>query len=523
MDHTRTPTVRPGPGRVAGRARRAALTGLLGAAAAATVLALPGVAEAAPAAAQEDGPTIYIASDSTAQTYDASYAPQAGWGQTLGQFFSDEVTVDNRAIGGRSSRSFVEEGRLDDILDEIQPGDYLFVQFGHNDATISRPERYTTPEQYQQLLREEYIAGARARGATPVILTPVSRRDFDPTTGRFNVSFPEYVDKAIEVAQQEHVPLIDLGASSRAFLDAMGPLEAQSVFLHVPVGVYENRPDGTIDETHFQEYGATEMARLIAQDVARLDIPLADEVVNTAPPRHRPGRAGGLAASYVSHDGARLTWTAVPGADHYRVQVRPRGKRHARWTLAAASAIPLADVAGLDEHTTYDVRVLAVNGRGAGAPSQAIRLTTRTADARFDFGPAGSPVAAGYTGVSPETVYTPEIGHGFADPAGLSAVDRGPGADDLSRDFVACADCRYEFRADVPDGIYAVTAYLGDTQGYSRSGFVLEESDRGQVIGHTGVITQQTFPLVQVSDGQLNVTVYAETGHLNGLELSRVG
>ncbi|RKN42337.1 GDSL-type esterase/lipase family protein [Streptomyces hoynatensis] len=517
MDHTRPPAPARGPGR-----RRARLAALLGAATAAAALALPGAVQAAAAETPADGPTVYIASDSTAQTYDPYYAPQTGWGQVLGRFFSEEVTIDNRAIGGRSSRSFVEEGRLDDILDEIQPGDYLFVQFGHNDATVSRPERYTTPEQYQEYLREDYIAGARARGAIPVIVTPVSRRDFEPTTGKFNVSFPEYVDKAIEVARQENVPLVDLSASSRAFLDAVGPLEAESVFLHVPVGVYENRPDGTIDETHFQEYGATEMARLIAEDVARLDVPLAAEVAGTAPPRHRPGRAEGLRAAYVSHDGARLTWEAVPGADHYRVQVRPRGERHAHWRLAAASAIPLADVAGLAEDTAYEVRVVAVNGRGEAAPSRAIPLTTRTADARFDFGPAAGPVAAGYTGVSPETVYTPELGYGFADPAGLTAADRGEGAGDLGRDFVACAGCRYEFRADLPDGTYAVTAYVGDAAGYSRSGFVLEASDRGQVIGHTGLITEQTFPLVQVSDGQLNVTVYAETGHLNGLELSRV-
>ncbi|MEO3752997.1 rhamnogalacturonan acetylesterase [Streptomyces sp. B6B3] len=229
-------------------------------------------------AGASDGPTVYIASDSTAQTYNASYAPQAGWGQMLDRFFDDTVTVANHAIGGRSSRSFIEEGRLDTILNEIQPGDYLFVQFGHNDASWDKPERYTPPEDYQEFLRNDYIAGARDRGAIPVIVTPVSRRDYDPATGKFNVSFPEYVDKAVEVAAQEDVPLVDLSASSRAYLDAIGPEAAKDVFLWTDPGEYPNRPDGTQDNTHFQEYGAIEMARLVATDVASLDVPLAGHV-----------------------------------------------------------------------------------------------------------------------------------------------------------------------------------------------------------------------------------------------------
>ncbi|TDC61078.1 GDSL-type esterase/lipase family protein [Streptomyces hainanensis] len=518
----------PGGRRPEGHRRRTVLRGAVAGVATAGLagLALPGTARAAGAtstgAGTDAGPTLYIASDSTAQTYDPYYAPQAGWGEVLGQFFSETVTIANHAIGGRSSRSFIAEGRLQAILDQIQPGDYLFVQFGHNDATLSRPERYTPPADYKEFLRNDYIGGARARGAIPVVVTPVSRRDFNPTTGRFNVSFPEYVEKAIEVAAEENVPLVDLSASSRAYLDGVGIEEARSLFLHVPPGVYPNRPYGTIDETHFQRYGALHVARLIALDVARLDVPLARRVRNTAPPRHRPDRPGAPTAGLVSHEGARLTWDEVPGADLYRIQ---RRRRHSdeEFTLATTSPIPLADIGGLAEDTAYEVRVIAVNGRGQSAPSAKLRLATRPADLRYDFGPADSPVAEGFVGVSPETLYTAERGYGFTDATNLISRDRGPGTDDLGRDFVAYFDGRYEFRTDVPNGTYAATAYVGDAAGSSRSGFVFEGGDRGQVIGSPNAVTRQTFTLIEVQDGQLGVTVYGQTGHLNGLVITRVG
>ncbi|MDT0346463.1 SGNH/GDSL hydrolase family protein [Streptomyces litchfieldiae] len=514
-------TAQPRTGRRRRRAvLRAGLIGLVTAAATAAGLALPGTA----AAAEDDGrPTVYIASDSTAQTYDPYWAPQMGWGQVIDRFFSEDVTIANHAIGGRSSRSFIEQGRLDAILNEIQPGDYLFVQFGHNDATISRPERYTPPEDYQEYLRNDYIAGARERGAIPVIVTPVSRRDFNAATGLFNVSFPEYVEKAVEVAEQENVPLVDLSASSRAYLDSIGPLEAKSVFLHVPPGVYPNRPNGTIDETHFQEYGAVQMARLIAQDVAGLDVPLAAEVENTGPPRERPDRPAGVTATGVSHEGARLTWDAVPGADLYRVQTRPKDDADAEFTPATTSPIPLADLGGLAESTRYEVRVIAVNGKGQSPPSAKLRLETLTADQRFDFGPVGALVADGFAGVTTETLYSPDLGYGFTDTANVISRDRGEGFDAMERDFVAYFEGRYEFKTDVPNGTYAVTAHVGDPAGASRSGFVFEGGDRGQVIPARNSVTRQTFTLVSVQDGQLNVTVYGQTGHLNGLVLTRVG
>lgn len=108
-------------------------------------------------------PTLYLAGDSTMQTYNPYWEPQAGWGQMFPSFFDESVEIKNHSIGGRSSKSFIFQGRLDEILRMIRPGDYLFVQFGHNDATISVPERYASPADYKIYLKT-YIDGVRQRG-----------------------------------------------------------------------------------------------------------------------------------------------------------------------------------------------------------------------------------------------------------------------------------------------------------------------------------------------------------------------
>ncbi|WP_158299655.1 RICIN domain-containing protein [Glycomyces paridis] len=222
------------------------------------------------AAPASGNPTIYIASDSTAQTYNSSVYPMTGWGQRLGGWTDANTTVANHAIGGRSSRSFIEQGRLTTILNAIQPGDYLFVQFGHNDASTGNPERYTSPADYKMYLRDHYMAGATARGATPVLLTPINRLDYN-SSGQFNESFATYADKVHELVAETGVALIDLGARSRAYLNAITPARAQSqVFMHLAAGAYPAYPDGLADSTHFQDFGANQMARLVSEGAKAL-------------------------------------------------------------------------------------------------------------------------------------------------------------------------------------------------------------------------------------------------------------
>ena len=172
---------------------------------AATLLAVTGSQAAAPKPMR-----IFIASDSTAQDYKADKYPQSGWGTMLRCAGAGNVTVENRAIGGRSTNSFIREGRLDKIAADLRPGDTLLIQFGHNDASIDKPERYTTIDQYEANLHR-FLDVAKTAGAKAVIITPVARRDFKD--GVEQPSFPTYAEAARRVAKAPQTPLIDLGKS----------------------------------------------------------------------------------------------------------------------------------------------------------------------------------------------------------------------------------------------------------------------------------------------------------------------
>ncbi len=223
--------------------------------------------------------TIYMAGDSTMQSYSAMQAPQEGWGQQFGRYFAGGVVVENHSIGGRSSKSFMVDGRLDVVLREIKPGDYFFVSFGHNDASAGNPERYASPEDYKMYLAR-YIDGARQRGATPVLLTPVGRRDFNTITQEFNVSFPDYVKAAREVAEERQVQLIDLSELSIAHFNKIGLAASEKLFLYAYPGQYPKYPNGINDNTHFSGYGAQVIAGLVAGAVSDSELGLAPFVID---------------------------------------------------------------------------------------------------------------------------------------------------------------------------------------------------------------------------------------------------
>lgn len=471
-------------------------------------------------------PTVYIAGDSTVQTYDASaYAPQAGWGQMIDRFFADDVAFSNHAIGGRSSKNFITQGRLDDILRGIRPGDYLFVQFGHNDATQGVDDRYASPADYKEYLRT-YVNGARQRGATPVLVTPVSRRSFDATTGLANVSFPEYVDKMKELAAEEGVELVDLSASSRAYLNEIGPEAAKSVFLWVDPGIFPNRPAGTQDDTHFQEYGAIQMARLIAQDYAQIDDPLAAHVTDIEPPAAVPAAPVGLVAGSISNAGAVLQWQASATADIYRIERQAVADAEQTWSLVTTTTQTSAIVQGLAEGAGYRYRVFAVNGRGTSEASNVVTFTTKQAKWKFDFGLTGNPVMAGYAEVNPDDRYTAEAGFGFETPLPASAGrDRGgdTGATDLERDFVLPGDSS-TFLLDVPNGTYSVKTYSGDWIGSTKTSFDIEGKAFGAGNAGKGSVNASVRGPALVTDGQLTIRVYGAAAgtRLNGLEVTPI-
>jgi lysophospholipase L1-like esterase len=237
-------------------------------------------------------PRIFIASDSTAQDYKPDKYPQSGWGTML-RCAVPGVTIENRAIGGRSTNSFIREGRLDRIVADLRKGDTLLIQFGHNDASIDKPERYTTIEQYKANLHR-FLDVAKAAGAKAVILTPVARRDF--RDGVEQPSFPAYADAARAVAKDTRTPLIDLGKTSQAWIQAAGPEASKAYYLH-----YEGAagapgyPNGVSDDTHFSEMGARRVADLVAVGLKATRLPIAKRVTPHVPALTRTTPAGGPA------------------------------------------------------------------------------------------------------------------------------------------------------------------------------------------------------------------------------------
>ena len=233
-------------------------------------------------------PTIFLASDSTVQTYEAFYYPQTGWGQVLCEYFcpdeqlkeymSDDrvypqyhvyeresIAIENRSIGARSARSFIDEGKWNALLMRAKPGDYVFIQWAHNDATAVRPNRYVCPGDFDAFLME-YIDSCRSRGINVVLVTPVSRRNCDENNGEFPLSFKEYRDVMVKVGEREHVPTVDLCVMSNEYMKKVGGEEAKSLHLWCPAGAYPEGAyaDGVSDNTHLQEYGARVYARMVA-------------------------------------------------------------------------------------------------------------------------------------------------------------------------------------------------------------------------------------------------------------------
>ncbi|HTG69770.1 MAG TPA: SGNH/GDSL hydrolase family protein [Candidatus Udaeobacter sp.] len=464
-------------------------------------------------------PTVYIAGDSTVQTYDPYWLPQAGWGQMIPNFFSDNVIFKNHAIGGRSTKNFISEGRLDEVLRAIKPGDYFLVQFGHNDATISVPDRYAAPADYKNYLKT-YINGARQRGATPILVTPMGRRSFNADTGKFNVSFPEYVQAMKEVAQEFDVDLVDLSTLSISYYDSIGPAATLSVFLHTPAGVYGAFPNGSADDTHFQEYGAIQLARLLSGAIKQLDLPLAQSVKEIELPADVPIKPIGLAAGSISNSGALLKWDKTATADIYKIYRKLSSEPDSAYAMIGTSTIPTLNMGGLVEGNSYNVYVTAVNGKGESAPSDAVFINTKAAEYKYDFGPIGGAVAEGYTEVTRNTIYSPELGYGITDSTGMIDRDRGTGTDALRRDFVAFFGNSYEFKVDLPNGYYSVKTYTGDWIGSIKTNINIEGKDFGTVSSGKANIAERVFNMIAVKDGQMNMIFSGTTAHLNGVEIT---
>ena len=203
--------------------------------------------------------------------------PETGWGEMLGQYFKpDEAHIANRAMNGRSTRTFISEGRWKNIVDSLAAGDYVFIQFGHNDESPGKTDRYTPPADFIRNLTR-MVNDARARGATPVLCTPVYRRSFD-STGLLVDTHGEYPGLTRRVARELRVPLVDLHRASAGIIASYGADSSTKLFLQLEKGENPNYPDGVHDNTHFRPLGAELMARAAVDGLKALELDLTSRL-----------------------------------------------------------------------------------------------------------------------------------------------------------------------------------------------------------------------------------------------------
>lgn len=219
-------------------------------------------------------PHLYVIGDSTASNYPDSRHPLTGWGEALQEIFQeDRLCVVNAARSGRSSKSFYDEGAWNPVRDKLRKGDYVFIQFGHNDSKKADPKRYTEPEAGYQEYLQQYIGETRARGAVPVLVTSIYRNAWEPD-GRVENTHGGYPDAMRALARREDVPLLDLHAMTGKHLQALGPDKSGRLFLHCKAGEFPAYPEGKTDNTHLCEAGAREICRMVAKRLATLDLGL---------------------------------------------------------------------------------------------------------------------------------------------------------------------------------------------------------------------------------------------------------
>lgn len=218
---------------------------------------------------------VYLIGDSTMANKEIKAYPETGWGMPFKYFFDSAVDVDNRAKNGRSTQSFINEGLWKPVVDSLNEGDYVFIQFGHNDEVPTK-KTYTTEEQFKSNLIL-YVNESRAKQAIPVLITPVARRKFD-SIGHVVGTHEVYSEIVRSVAKQLNVPLIDLDKKSQALLQQLGPETSKFLFNHLQAGEHPNYPDGKIDNTHFNELGARKIAEMVLQEIRNLKLPLANHI-----------------------------------------------------------------------------------------------------------------------------------------------------------------------------------------------------------------------------------------------------
>ncbi|MCG9972878.1 rhamnogalacturonan acetylesterase [Christiangramia crocea] len=219
-------------------------------------------------------PTLYLIGDSTmSDKKDPDRNPEHGWGQMLPELMTSKINIENHAVNGRSTRSFISEGRWEKVKNKLQPGDFVFIQFGHNDQKIQDPERYTNPFTQYRANLEKFVKETREKGANPILLSSIVRRNFNESGVLVN-THGEYPLVTRMVAEHMDVPFIDMQLLTEQLETAYGPEDSKKLHLHLEPGEDNYEPEGMQDDTHLSEKGATLVASLVLQEIYRKDLKL---------------------------------------------------------------------------------------------------------------------------------------------------------------------------------------------------------------------------------------------------------
>lgn len=220
-------------------------------------------------AEQQMAITIYAIGDSTmANKKNPDENPEHGWVQVLQQFFSENAIIDNKAVNGRSTRSFINEGRWDSIYNKLKPGDYVLIQFGHNDEKESDPKRYTNPHTAYRHNLMRFVNETRQKGAFPILFSSIVRRNFNEE-GTLVDTHGEYPMETRLVAESMDVPFIDLQYLTEQLEESYGVEGSKQLHLHFEPGETPYYPDGKHDDTHLSELGANKVAKLAVEELKR--------------------------------------------------------------------------------------------------------------------------------------------------------------------------------------------------------------------------------------------------------------
>ncbi len=284
---------------------------------------------------------IYLIGDSTVCDYKDSQFPMTGWGQVLKYFFNSDIQIVNHAIGGRSSRSFREQGRWKTVLNALNPGDFVFIQFGHNDRDNSKAERYTPVDKYK-LYIDSFVVEAREKGAVPVLVSPMVMNAWKNNEMRnvFTESGADYRGAMAAVAKSRGCAFVDLNMKSYNYFKQFNSEYLSRYFYNFyPAGEYKNYPSGSSDGTHFQEMGAIAMCRFITEELRDIEDPYICALQKYMKPVYKvtvkanKDKVGTIAQSNTFPEGCPVSVKVLPSSGNKFLAWNQDGREVAKTTI----------------------------------------------------------------------------------------------------------------------------------------------------------------------------------------------